>query len=85
MNWLLSKPWITNLEFKGSVVRSDRLSETKNRISSAAGTVSLHGKEEGYYVAEDYSSNPDAAAIIDLLPATGTTRCSWTTSRSPTS
>lgn len=64
MNWLLSKPWITNLEFKGSVVRSDRLSETKNRYSSAAGTVSLHGKEEGYYVAEDYSSNPDAAAIM---------------------
>lgn len=64
MNWLLSKPWITNLEFKGSVVRSDRLSETKSRYSSAAGTVSLHGKEEGYYVAEDYSSNPDAAAIM---------------------
>lgn len=64
MNWLLSKPWITNLEFKGSVVRSDRLSETKDRYSSAAGTVSLHGKEEGYYVAEDYETNPSAAAIM---------------------
>lgn len=64
MNWLLSKPWITNLEFKGSVVRSDKLSETRSRYSSATGTVSLHGKEEGYYVAEDYSSNPGAAAIM---------------------
>lgn len=64
MNWLLSKPWITNLEFKGSVVRSNKLSETRNRYSSAAGTVALHGKEEGYFVAEDYSANPDAAAIM---------------------
>lgn len=64
MNWLLSKSWITNLEFKGSVVRSDRLSETKDRYSSAAGTVALHGKEEGYYVAEDYETNPSAAAVM---------------------
>ena len=64
MNWLLSKPWITNLEFKGSVVRSNKLSETRKRYSSAAGTVALHGKEEGYFVAEDYSANPDAAAIM---------------------
>lgn len=64
MNWLLSKPWITNLEFKGSVVMSNRLSETKARYSSAAGTVAMHGKEEGYYVAEDYETIPSAAAIM---------------------
>lgn len=64
LNWLLSKPWITNLEFKGSVVRSDRFSETKGKYSSAAGTVAMHGKEEGYYVAQDYGSDPDAAAVM---------------------
>lgn len=64
LNWLLSKPWITNLEFKGSIVRSDRFSETKGKYSSAAGTVAMHGKEEGYYVAQDYGSDPDAAAVM---------------------
>lgn len=63
-NWLLSKPWITNLDFKGSVVYSDKLSKTRDYYSGAGSTVSLHGKEEGYYIAQDYSENPDAAAIL---------------------
>lgn len=37
MNWLLSKPWITNLEFKGSVVRSNKLSETRKGIPAPPG------------------------------------------------
>lgn len=63
-SWLLSKPWITNLEFKGSLVYSDNLSKTKEQYSSAGGTVALHGKEEGYFMAVDYGSDQDAAAIL---------------------
>lgn len=63
-NWLLNKSWITNLEFKGSAVYSDKIARTCKQYSSAAGTVALHGKESGYFVAEDYDSNPGAAAIM---------------------
>lgn len=63
-NWLLSKPWITSLEFKGSIVYGDRLSKTRSHYSSAAGVVSLHGKEEGYFVAEDYRSDTQPAIMI---------------------
>ena len=63
-NWLLSKPWITGVEFKGSMVYGDRLSETREHYSSAAGVVSLHGKEEGYFVAEDYRSDDQPVILI---------------------
>ena len=63
-NWLLSKPWITSLEFKGSIVYGDRLSKTRSHYSSAAGVVSLHGKEEGYFVAEEYRSDTQPAIMI---------------------
>ncbi|MGM9735248.1 MAG: TonB-dependent receptor domain-containing protein [Candidatus Cryptobacteroides sp.] len=65
-DWLLSKPWITNLELKGSLSYSNNQNVTNSNYSSAAGTVALHGKEEGYFVAQLYETDPDAA--ITLIP-----------------
>lgn len=64
LGWLLSKPWITNLELKASVVYNDRQSESRTNYSSAAGTIAIHGTEEGYYMARDYAEDPDGAVIV---------------------
>ena len=64
LNWLLSKKWITNLEFNASASYSDKLSKVRSNYSSAAGTVALHAREEGYYIAENYASNPEAGAVL---------------------
>lgn len=63
-NLLLSKKWITNVELNGSVSYSDKLSRENKNYSSAASTVALHGKEEGYFVAMDYQTDPDAEIIL---------------------
>ena len=66
LDWLLSRPWITNIEFKGSISYSDNQSVVRKDYFSAAGTVALHGREEGYFVAKLYEDDPDAA--ITLIP-----------------
>lgn len=66
LNWLLSKPWITNVELNASISYSDKQELTRNFATYAAGSVALHGKEEGYFVAQTWESNPDAA--ITLIP-----------------
>lgn len=63
-SWLLSKSWITNLELTGSVSYSDKLERTNKNYSSASSTIALHGREEGYFVAQDYETNPDAEVIL---------------------
>ena len=55
LNWLLSKPWITNLELSGSLSYSDKESEERTFNSSAINKTILHGREAGYYIAVPYS------------------------------
>ena len=64
LNWLLSKSWITNIEFNASAVYSDRRYLERNNKSNSSSTAALHGREEGYFVAQDYGSDPDAAIIL---------------------
>lgn len=63
-NWLLSKSWITNLELNASVVYADKLTRVKNMYSRSASTASLHGREEGYFVAQDYMEGADQAIVL---------------------
>ena len=56
LNWLLSKPWITNLELSGSVSYADKESRERTFNSSAINKTVLHGKEAGYYMAVPYSA-----------------------------
>lgn len=65
-NWLLSKSWITNIELNASVVYSNKHKLENNIYSSSYSTTAIHGTEEGYFVAQDYATNPNAA--INLIP-----------------
>lgn len=64
LNWLLSKNWITNVEFNASVVYADKLVRAKDIYSSSSSTASLHGREEGYFVAQDYVEGADQAIVL---------------------
>ena len=68
-NWLLSKSWITNLELNGSIVYSDRNYKEKVNFSSSGALAKIHGREEGYFVAEPYDATKDEQAVI-LVPRT---------------
>lgn len=63
-NWLLSKRWITNLQFDGSINYSDRLNRTKSYIQGGFSQAALHGMEEGYNLAIPYEIDPSAAVIL---------------------
>lgn len=66
MNLLLSKSWITNLELNASVVYSDKLVRVRDNYSGSASKAAMHGREEGYFVAQDYVEGADQA--ITLIP-----------------
>ncbi len=55
LNWLLSKPWITNLELNGSLSYSDKESRERTYNSSSINRTVLHGREKGYYISIPYS------------------------------
>lgn len=65
-DWLLSKSWITNVELKGSIAYSDKLIRECKNYSGVGSTAVLHGKEEGYYMAESYV---EGAPAVLLPPA----------------
>ncbi|MDR2847947.1 MAG: TonB-dependent receptor, partial [Bacteroidales bacterium] len=67
LNWLLQRSWITNLEASGSVGYADNLSADKTNKSSSSSVATLHGREEGYFVATNYDENPYAPIV--LIPA----------------
>ena len=64
LNWLLNKKWITNLSLRGSFSTADRYSEDYTHTNSATTLANLHATEEGYFMATDYDSNPDAPIIL---------------------
>ena len=64
LNWLLNKKWITNLSLRGSLSTADRKSENYTHTNSATTLANLHAMEEGYFMATDYDSNPDAPIIL---------------------
>ncbi|MBR4212362.1 MAG: TonB-dependent receptor [Bacteroidales bacterium] len=64
LNWLLSKPWITNVEMNGSISYSDKFSRENKNYSSAVGKVELHGSQEGYYIARSYEDDPTGTVLL---------------------
>lgn len=64
LNWLLNKKWITNLSLRGSLSTADRKSEDYTHTNSATTLANLHAMKEGYFMASDYDSNPDAPIIL---------------------
>jgi outer membrane receptor protein involved in Fe transport len=64
LNWLLNKKWITNVSLRGSLSTADRKSEDYTHTNSATTLANLHAMEEGYFMATDYDSNPNAPIIL---------------------
>ena len=64
LNWLLNKKWITNLSLLGSLSTADRKSEDYTHTNSATTLANLHAMEEGYFIATNYDSNPNAPIIL---------------------
>ena len=64
LNWLLNKKWITNLSLRGSFSTADCKSEDYTHTNSATTLANLHAIEEGYFMATDYDSNPNAPIIL---------------------
>ena len=52
LNWLLNKPWITNLQLQGSLSLTDRKTESYTHASSASTQPYIHTTEEGYFMAD---------------------------------
>ena len=64
LNWLLNKQWITNLSLRGSFSTTDRTSESSTHSNSATTLAYIHAMNEGYFIATNYDSNPDAPVIL---------------------
>lgn len=64
-NWLLSLPWITNLEFNASAVYGDKRTRENKNYHQSVTSISLHGTEAGYYMSEPYSEGgPNNTVMI---------------------
>ena len=64
LDWLLNKPWITRLSLRGSLSASNQTTEHYEHESSATTLAYNHSRVEGYFLATDYDSNPDAPIIL---------------------
>ena len=64
LDWLLNKPWITNLQLHGSLSMSDRKSENYSHASSASTQPYIHTMTEGYAMAQEYDVNPNADIVL---------------------
>ena len=64
LNWLLNKSWITNISFKSSFSYQDKKQENYTNASSASTQPYIHTREEGYFVAADYDTDPNANIIL---------------------
>lgn len=64
LNWLLSKPWITNVEMSGSISYSDKFSRENTNYSSAVGKIELHGRDNGYFIAKPIEEDPTATVVL---------------------
>ena len=64
LNWLLNKPWITNLSLRGSLSYADRRNKSYTHASSASTQPYIHATEQGYFIATPYEENPEAPIIL---------------------
>lgn len=64
MQWLLNKPWLTNLSLSSAFSLTDRKSESYTSTTSASTQPYIHTLEEGYFVAEDYMAGTTVPNIV---------------------
>lgn len=64
LNWLLSKPWITGIDLNTSIVYGDKQSRERKHYSNTSSVASLHGRNEGYFVAQDYDGTDNQDIVM---------------------
>lgn len=64
MRLLPNLSWVTNLSFKGFFSYQDKKAEYYTNASSASSQPYIHSPEEGYFIAQDYDTAPDANIIL---------------------
>lgn len=65
-DWLLSKPWITNLELSASVLYSNKQERENARYHNTTTSTALHATQAGYYISTDFVPGGENNAV--LLP-----------------
>lgn len=63
LNWLIDKSWITNLELFSSFSYSNKEYKVNKKNDSNTSQALIRGKEEGYFLTEEYFKNPNAPII----------------------
>ena len=63
-NWLLSLPWITNVEFSASTAFSDKLSRENKKYLNTVSDIALHTRETGYYMSAPYGDGDNSVVMI---------------------
>ena len=58
LQWLLNRPWLTNLQLSASFSYQDRKQETYAHTSSASTQPYIHATEQGYNMAQSVSATP---------------------------
>ena len=64
INWLLNKRWLTNLSFHASFSYSDKKAENYSHANSASTQPYIHTTEEGYFIAQSFSSSMTDGIIL---------------------
>lgn len=64
LNWLLSLPWITNVEINASGAYSDKLSRENSNYQKAVSDIALHTVNEGYYMSAPYTEGGENAVVM---------------------
>lgn len=65
LTWLLNKPWITDINFSGSINYQDNLQRNRIYVSNSSQLPAVHSPYEGYYMATLLPENHYATQFID--------------------
>lgn len=63
-NWLLSLPWITNVELNASGSISDRLVRENQNYRGTVTTIALHARSVGYYMSAPYAEEGNNPVVM---------------------
>ena len=64
LSWVPNYKWLTKIEFLGSADYSQKLNTINEYNSSTTTLANLHTTSNGYFVAQDYNTNPDADVVL---------------------
>ncbi len=63
--WLINKPWITNLQADFSLNYNDKSTHSHTYYSSASQQPAVHATDQGYYIADQLAYSYFADAIVE--------------------